>query len=899
MSDPGGSFDAPLRSDGGEPDSLHRVQRLVNAVDDGIYRLDPEGRFVSVNDAILDASGYSREDLLGSHVSSVIAEADADRLEREIRTRLETGADPGSTFELSVETADGDRLPCELRFTLLREDGTFEGTAGVIRPIDDRTGRGAREQLPSIWETYDSISSVIDEADVGVFVLDDDFDVVWIDETVEEYFDIDRSAVVGRDKRTLIEETIRDRLADAETFVETVTATYDDNTYVERFECRITPGEGREERWLEHRSKPIESGRYAGGRIELYYDITDRKTAERARKESERRFETLVDAVEEYAIFMLDPEGTVVSWNDGAERIKGYDADEILGEHLSRFYTDEDRADGMPERNLAKARALGTIEEEGWRVRKDGSQFWANMTITTIREDGELRGYAKVTRDLTDRREREEQLRREHDLTERILETSPVGIAVVDADGSTERANDRMADLLDLPPEEIGSYEAGQRDMYDADGTFLPVEERPAGQAFERGEPIFDREILIDPSDGQRRWLSMNATPITDDDGEPTRVVATATEITELKELAQRRKRDLREREKELAAIRVATDLLDTGGRPVDQLLEEFVANLPQFFRYPARTATRVSVGDEAVANDGYASVDRSIAARTRTESGTEIAIDVALLDDPPRNDDAAFLEEERKLIDTIATLLKAHFDRREYVDELRESNARLEQFAYAASHDLQEPLRMVSSYLQLLERRYADELDEDGEEFIAYAVDGAERMREMIEGLLGYSRVESRGDPFEPVDLEAVLADVRDDLEIQIDAQDAVISMEALPTVEGDASQLRQVFQNLLDNAIQYSGDEPPRVHVAAERRGDEWEVSVRDEGIGIDVEDQERVFEVFQRLHTREEHDGTGIGLALCERIVERHGGEIRVESAPGEGATFTLTLPAVKES
>lgn len=205
----------------------------------------------------------------------------------------------------------------------------------------------------------------------------------------------------------------------------------------------------------------------------------------------------------------------------------------------------------------------------------------------------------------------------------------------------------------------------------------------------------------------------------------------------------------------------------------------------------------------------------------------------------------------------------------------------------------------MVSSYLQLIEDRYADELDADGEEFIEFAVDGANRMREMIEGLLEYSRVETEGDPLEPVDLNAVVEDVLTDLQFQIEDHDAEITVEELPTVKGDTSQLRQVFQNLLENAIDYSGDEPPRVHVSATRAGDEWVLSVSDEGIGIDPDDQDRIFEIFQRLHTHDEQDGTGIGLALCKRIVERHGGDIQVDSDPDEGATFSVSLPVTEDT
>ena len=231
--------------------------------------------------------------------------------------------------------------------------------------------------------------------------------------------------------------------------------------------------------------------------------------------------------------------------------------------------------------------------------------------------------------------------------------------------------------------------------------------------------------------------------------------------------------------------------------------------------------------------------------------------------------------------------------NRVEREQRLKESNERLEQFAYAASHDLQEPLRMVSSFLRLIENRADEELTEETREFLELAVDGADRMRDMIDGLLAYSRVETQGEPFEPVDLGEVVGDVRENLDVKIAESDAEIDVGELPQVRGDEGQLRQVFQNVLENALEYSGDDPPRVQISAERNSSMWEVSVRDDGIGIDPDEQTRIFEVFQRLHSPYDHEGSGIGLALCERIVERHGGEIWVESKSGEGAKFSFTL------
>ncbi len=232
----------------------------------------------------------------------------------------------------------------------------------------------------------------------------------------------------------------------------------------------------------------------------------------------------------------------------------------------------------------------------------------------------------------------------------------------------------------------------------------------------------------------------------------------------------------------------------------------------------------------------------------------------------------------------------------REIMSELRRSNEDLEQFAYVASHDLQEPLRMVTSYMQLLERRYKGILDSDADEFINYAVDGATRMRNMITALLDYSRVGTHGKPFEKVEGEVVFDQALSNLEVTIVENEAIITHDPLPAVLGDHIQLVQLFQNLIGNAIKFHGEDRPCVHINAtqQRFEGDWMVSVSDNGVGIDPEYADRVFEIFHRLHTKEEYPGTGIGLSVCRKIVERHGGRIWMESDSGKGSTFYFTIP-----
>ena len=247
--------------------------------------------------------------------------------------------------------------------------------------------------------------------------------------------------------------------------------------------------------------------------------------------------------------------------------------------------------------------------------------------------------------------------------------------------------------------------------------------------------------------------------------------------------------------------------------------------------------------------------------------------------------------ELEQRVIERTAQL-------EETLKELERSNKELEQFAYIASHDLQEPLRMVSSYVQLLSRRYKGKLDSDADDFIFYAVDGATRMQAMIQSLLTYSRVGSKGKPFEQVDCETVLDQALSNLAIIIEENKALVSHDPIPTVMADDLQLVQLFQNLIGNAIKYNDKDSPQIHVSAEQKDDEWVFSVADNGIGIDPDYRDQIFQIFSRLHAKE-YSGTGIGLAVCKKIVERHGGRIWVESEAGEGSTFYFTIPVKSEN
>jgi PAS domain S-box-containing protein len=257
-------------------------------------------------------------------------------------------------------------------------------------------------------------------------------------------------------------------------------------------------------------------------------------------------------------------------------------------------------------------------------------------------------------------------------------------------------------------------------------------------------------------------------------------------------------------------------------------------------------------------------------------------------------------LDFERKVLGIVITMTditeRKHAEEtlRESAAELARSNRELDQFASVVSHDLQEPLRTVRGFADLLQKKYAKQLDAEAGTFIKYAVDGATRMERLIKALLAYARVGTRRREPVPINAGEVLRQALDDLHQSIQDAVAEITHSELPTVRADPSQLAQLFQNLLGNALKFRSESPPKIHVDAHRDGDCWQFSLRDNGIGIDPKYHDQVFDVFRRLNRREEYEGTGIGLAICKKIVDRHGGRIWVESQPGQGATFHITLP-----
>jgi PAS domain S-box-containing protein len=302
------------------------------------------------------------------------------------------------------------------------------------------------------------------------------------------------------------------------------------------------------------------------------------------------------------------------------------------------------------------------------------------------------------------------------------------------------------------------------------------------------------------------------------------------------------------------------------------------------------------SVARHAGLREGYAREPRTrrmgtgLTLSARKKDGTELPVEISL--SPLETPDGRFVVSS---VRDVTERRESEQLQRRQAEALERSNDQLQQFAYVASHDLQEPLRMVSSYLQLLERRYNDRLDDDAREFIGFAVDGAKRMQALINDLLVYSRIGQREEVHGRVDLNDIVARELKSLEVAIREADAVVEVARLPVVTAEGGQMGQLFLNLIGNALKFRRPGVrPTIGITAERGADSWTITVSDNGIGMDPQYRERIFQIFQRLHTRSEYPGTGIGLAICKRIVDGHGGTIAVETAQGAGSKFKITLP-----
>ncbi|HEY8555146.1 MAG TPA: PAS domain S-box protein [Burkholderiales bacterium] len=614
-------------------------------------------------------------------------------------------------------------------------------------------------------------------------------------------------------------------------------------------------------------------------------EVAERRRAEAELHRSRDQLRSFIDNAH-VGINWLAPDGTILWANRYELELYGYRPEEYIGRAAAAFHEDPRAVADI----LARLAGSDVLDGYESRVRcKDGSLRDVIINCSVHREDGRLVHVRCFTRDITERKRAEERLRRSE---ERYRTLVAATTSVVFGTNAVGRVTERLPSWEEYTGQTWPGYAGARwaRMVHRDDRRRLWA----AWVRATREGRLFEAEVRIwHARSGRHRYCLARAVPQRRADGEVYEWLGTMLDIDDRKRAEEQFRSAIESAPNamimidELGRIVLVNRRLETLfgyrreellGRPIETLLPERVRQVHPALRGEFLLAWQDGAGTEV----------REMSGRHR--SGREIPLEVGC---------SALQTEEgvfclASMID-ITERLRAEEERRRYTEELQRSNRELGQFAYVASHDLQEPLRAMSGCVQLLAQRYRDKLDARANELIEHTVSGALRMQALINDLLAYSRVSTRARPFEPCRLEEPLRQALANLEASLKETGATVTYDPLPTATVDATQLTQLFQNLIGNAIKFHADRPPRVHVSVRRRGGAYLFAVEDNGIGIEPQYIDRIFGVFQRLHTRGKYPGNGIGLAICRKIVERHNGRIWAESVPGKGSTFYFTLPA----
>ncbi|MEG4802488.1 PAS domain S-box protein [Microcoleus sp. ARI1-B5] len=606
-----------------------------------------------------------------------------------------------------------------------------------------------------------------------------------------------------------------------------------------------------------------------------------------------------------YTIISTEPDGTIKTFNRAAEQLLGYSPQEVVGKVTLAIIHEPleiaKRAEVLSQELGVKIEpgfevfvalpCRGIADENEWTyIRKDGSRFPVLLSVTALFDsNGNINGFLGVGQDISDRKQAEKDLR---DLTI-ALQNAVEGISRLDIEGRYVNVNRAYAHTCGYEPEEMVGMEwpltvhPGDVEMLICAYQEMLISgqvEVEARGVRKNGSFFYKQITMVKACDAQGIFNGHHCF---------------------MKDITERKLTETALQESEFK-YRQIVELAEEGIWVIDSnALTTYVNHaMARMLGYSELEMFGRSLfyfmdaGEKLPTQDN---VDRRLRRlsqqkefKLKSKDGQDVWTYISV--SPVFDEELGNMVSCCALVYNITDRKEAEQQMLQLTEDLKRSNEELEQFAYVASHDLQEPLRAVTSYTQLLAQRYQGNLDDRADKYINYIVDGATRMQQLINDLLAYSRLGTRGQEFEPADCNAAVQQSLCNLQIAIAETKAVITCDAMPTVMADESQLVQLFQNLIANGIKFCRQDIPFIHIAARRQESEWVLSVRDNGIGIAPEYADRIFIIFGRLHGRRQYSGTGIGLAMCKRIVERHGGRIWVESQEGKGATFYFTIPII---
>jgi PAS domain S-box-containing protein len=870
-----------------------KYRGLLEAAPDAMVVVNQSGEIVLLNVQAEKQFGYHRDELLNQKVTNIIPEGFAERL---IADDLRSAADAlaqqiGTGIELIARRKDGSEFPIELMLSPLDSAEGILVTA-AIRDISVR--REAEKVLARMEGRY---RGLLEAAPDAMVVVNQAGEIVLLNVQAEKQFGYRRDELVGQKVKNIIPEGFAERLVADDLRSAEDALDQKIGTGIELIALRKNGSEFPIEIML----SPLDS---AEGILvtAAIRDISVRKEAEKVLARMEGRYRGLLEAAPD-AMVVVNQAGEIVLLNVQAEKQFGYRRDELVGQKVKNIipegFAERLVADDLRSAEDALDQKIGTGIELIAR-RKDGSEFPIEIMLSPL-DSAEGILVTAAIRDISVRKEAEKVLARMEGRYRGLLEAAPDAMVVVNPGGVIVLLNVQAEKQFGYSRDELVGQRVkniipeGFAERIIADGT------RSAADALAQ-QIGMGLELTARRKNGTEFPIEIMLSPL--ESAEGVLVTAAIRDISVRKAAEEHLARMESQYRGLLEAAPDAMVVVNQGGDIVllnvqaekqfgyrrDELLGQRVKNIiPEGFA-ERLVADALRSTEDALAQQ----IGTGIELTAQRKDGTEFPIELML--SPLESADGILVTAAIRDI-TARREAEAHL--LEKMEELNRSNVELGQFAYIASHDLQEPLRMVASYTQLLSRRYKGKLDADADEFISFAVDGASRMQRLIQDLLAYSRVGTKGQDMLDTSSEEALGQALINLRGSIEASGAMVTHDPLPSVLADEMQLTQLFQNLVGNAIKYQNAGVPKVHIsAAKNGGPKWTFSVKDNGLGIDPQYFERIFGMFQRLHKREEFAGTGIGLAICKKIVERHGGNISVESEPGHGSTFSFALAGTQE-
>jgi PAS domain S-box-containing protein len=862
-------------------DSEEKYRRLIHGVQDyAILMLGPQGEIRSWNPGAERMTGCKFEEVSGQNFSRFFSPEDIKRGRPEEILRM--AATSGLYEEQGLRVRkNGARFVVRTTYTASRDlAGNLRGFSVVSRDVSQGAESDAKYR------------GLLEAAPDAMVVVNQSGEIVLLNVQAEKQFGYSRDELVGQKVKNIIPEGFAERLIADGTRSAAEALAQQIGTGIELIALRKNGTKFPIEIML----SPLES---ADGTLvtAAIRDITTRKDAEKHLAQMEGRYRGLLEAAPD-AMVVVNQGGEIVLLNVQAEKQFGYSRDELVGQKVKNIipegFAERLIADGTRSAAEALAQQIGTGIEL-IAQRKNRTEFPIEIMLSPL-ESAEGTLVTAAIRDISVRRSAEKHLAQMEGRYRGLLEAAPDAMVVVNQGGEIVLLNVQAEKQFGYSRDELVGQKVkniipkGFAERLIADGTRSAAEAlaQQIGTGIEliarrKNKSEFPIEIMLSPLES----------------AEGTLVTAAIRDIS-VRRAAEKHLAQMEGRYRGLLeAAPDAMVVVNQGGQIVllnvqaekqfgysrDELVGQKVKNI-----IPEGFAERLVADALRSVEDALAQqIGTGIELIARRKNRSEFPIEIML----------SPLESAEGILVTaavrdITARKKAEANLLNKVEELNRSNEELGQFAYIASHDLQEPLRMVASYTQLLARRYKGKLDSDADEFITFAVDGASRMQRLIQDLLAYSRVGTKGKDLLDISSEESLQQALINLRGAIEEKGALVTHDPLPSVFADEMQLIQLFQNLVGNAIKYQRPGIPKVHVTASRNGGKkWTFSVKDNGLGIDPQYFEKIFGMFQRLHKREEFAGTGIGLAICKKIVERHGGSISVESQPGQGSTFRFAL------